>query len=106
MRLQSPADVLEELRWAYGETKALFDVAKKSRDTRLMDKAIGQAAGLLDRFAKSYGMFSDGTVVNVNQTTQRLEVAVASLSDDQLRAIIAGEAATTTPLAIAAESAE
>jgi hypothetical protein len=86
--LNSPADVLEELRYLYGETKGLYEVAKASHDTRLMDKAISNGAALLDRFAKSFGMFQDGTTINVNPVDAKIVAVVRDMSTEELRAYI------------------
>lgn len=110
VKLDSPADVLAELRWAYAETKALYEIAKNTSDTRLMDKAIGQSAGILDRFAKSFGMFTDGAVYNIDASTKRLEVAVGKLSDEQLAvalaAIMSGKPGQNAVLSDIAETIE
>jgi hypothetical protein len=90
LSLRSPEDVLEQLEWAVAETKALLESAKAAGDLRLQDRLLQTALGALDKLAKSVGLYNDGTVVNVNTTTQRLELAVSKMTDEQLRALLAG----------------
>jgi hypothetical protein len=102
--LDSPADVLAELRFLYGETKSLYETAKASHDLRLMDKAISNGAALLDRFAKSFGMFQDGgTTINVNPIDAKIIAVVQSMTTEELREYIRSTKAAPDTLAAVSE---
>jgi hypothetical protein len=90
--LRSPEDVLTALEWSVGETKALLQRAKDAGDLRLQNQLLQTAIGALDKLAKSVGLYSDGTIVNVDAGTRKLEIACASLSTDELRLLLAGAA--------------
>lgn len=65
--IESSADVLRERQYLFAEAKALYERAKASSDTRLLDKALAEAGALLDRFARSFGRFGDGTIVTIDR---------------------------------------
>jgi transposase len=66
--IESPQDVLQEVQRMYQEAWALYEEAKRTSDTRLMDKALGQVGSTIDRFAKVYGMFKTDIPLNDNRT--------------------------------------
>jgi hypothetical protein len=105
VQIESAGDVLDELRWAYGETKQLYEIAKASTDTRLMDKAIGQVGTFLDKFARAFGMFNDGVVVNVDARQTRIIEIYDSLPLETVRRIKAGETTIEAVLGHALENA-
>ena len=86
----SPAAVLTEFGVMYVEARDALEKAKTTRDLVRIGKAIDVCLGALDRIARTHGMFSDGTVVNIDNSTKRLELAVSSLSIEELRAFLAG----------------
>ncbi len=90
VRLDTAEDVLEAYKWAYNENLNLYATAKSSYDTRLQDKCLGNAAAILDRFARSYNMFAPESIVNIDNSTRKIELVINSMSDDELRNYIAG----------------
>jgi hypothetical protein len=91
--LRSPSDVLGALESVVSESLALLERSKATGDLRMQNSLLNTLVATLDKLAKSVGLYQDGTVVNVNTTNQRLELAVSKLSDDQLLALLGGVSA-------------
>jgi hypothetical protein len=87
--VESPADVMREVQRMYKEAWALYEEAKRTRDTRLMDKALGQIGSTIDRFAKAMKVYDDGTHFVNDHSTKVLQI-VSKMSEDELRAYLAG----------------
>lgn len=88
--IESPADFVRELQRAYTETLSLLEEGKRTSDTRLVEKCLGQVGSMLDRFAKMLNLYSDSAPILVDRSQKVLNV-IGALSDEQLRALIAGE---------------
>jgi hypothetical protein len=91
VQIASASDVLDELRWTYGETKQLYEIAKASSDTRLMDKAIGQVGAFLEKFSRCFGMYQDGVTVNIDARQTKLIAMYDALPEGVLLALDRGE---------------
>jgi hypothetical protein len=88
--LDTPAQVMVEFASLYAESRAALEGAKATGDLVRIGKALDLCASILDRHAKAQGIFTDGTIVNVDASTRKLEVAIAGLSTEQLRELVAG----------------
>jgi hypothetical protein len=87
--LRSPDDVLSALEWSVAETRSLLQRAKIAGNLELQNRLLQTAIAALDKLAKASGIYSDGTIVNVNLSERRMERAVAKLTDEQLEAGLA-----------------
>lgn len=83
--------VMVEFGAMYGETRALLVLAKQSGDLVRIEKAIAACCDVLDRHAKTLGLFTDGTVVNIDARTQKVVALYDSLSTEVLERLAAGE---------------
>jgi hypothetical protein len=99
VQIASASDVLDELRWAYGETKQLYEIAKAASDTRLMDKAISQVGAFLEKFSRCFGMYQDGVTVNLDARTINVSGASPEFMREYIRAVRAGDPVPAFPAA-------
>ena len=100
VKLTDGQDVLGQYEWAYNECLDLYKSAKNESDMRLQDKAMSQIIQILDRYSKTYGLFSDQAIVQVNVTQRRIEKTIDSMTDEQLQAFL--ERKETPPALMAA----
>jgi hypothetical protein len=86
--LRTPDDVLAHLEWAVAQTKDLLQQAKAAGDLRLADKLLTTAISALDKLAKSTDLYSDGTIVNVDASSKKIELTLGKLSEERLYSLL------------------
>jgi hypothetical protein len=75
VKLDNPEAVMAEYAQLYMEARVLLEQAKAGGDLVRIEKAIGACSDVLDRFAKQFGLFSDGgTTVHVDARSIRIDL--------------------------------
>jgi hypothetical protein len=99
LALESPQDLVEVQRRLVRHSLATLEAAIASGDNRLQLQANKDCHENLIALGRSYGMFRDETVVNVNvdASTRKLELAIAGMTTDELRAVLRGDIRLALP---------
>jgi hypothetical protein len=90
-RVRTPDAVLDEIEWVLAKSKATFEEAERMGDWRLANTAMTQVQNAVDKLAKAASVYSDATIVNVDNRTQRAAAFYDTLPTEVLRRLSAGE---------------
>lgn len=96
-RLDSIDDFRDELRRLYYKGLAQLEGAEASGDGRLAQKSLDGALATLQQLGRSIGAFQADNVVRIDAPQQRIVNVISGMSDEALRAFMAGDRSVLPP---------